>query len=105
MRSVFIIREKQTQSYCISSKHAEFGAFDSAAIFLSAENAAKARKDMLREWVQDWAVTEQDIRTVYYRNQENLDATLAYHGIAFCEGMKLLDMDLEIVEFVLSEVK
>ena len=103
MRSVFIIREKQTQTFCTSSKSGVFGPLDAAAIFTSVENAVKAEKNLLR--MLDWAVTGQDVRDVYYCKQEQLDAVIAYHGVAAVQGVKLLGMDLEIVEFNLKEVK
>jgi hypothetical protein len=48
MRSLFVIRDKLSDSYCSSSKHSYFNSFAEAAIFNTRANAEKAMNDMNR---------------------------------------------------------
>lgn len=45
-RALWVIRESLTQSWCTSSKFADFGSFDDAAIYVSEANALKAVKNL-----------------------------------------------------------
>jgi hypothetical protein len=57
MRSLFVIRDKLSDSYCSSSKHSYFNSFAEAAIFNTIANAAKAMKEMNRDttsWNNSW---------------------------------------------------
>jgi len=48
-RRIYLIREKNTNTWCVSSKHSDFyNDFDNAAVFLKKENAEKAIKEMMR---------------------------------------------------------
>lgn len=48
-RKIYFVREKDSNTWCSSSKHSEFvDDFDSAAVFLKKENAEKAIKEMMR---------------------------------------------------------
>lgn len=48
-RKLYFIREKDSNTWCSSSKHAEFvDDFDAAAVFLKKENAEKAIKEIVR---------------------------------------------------------
>lgn len=50
MASLFVIREKNTNKFCTSSKFAYFDAdLQNAAMFNKRENAEKAAREMLRK--------------------------------------------------------
>ena len=47
-RVIYFIREKNTNSWCTTSRHADFSEdIDNAIVFLQKENAEKAIKKML----------------------------------------------------------
>lgn len=48
-RKIYFIREKDSNTWCSSSKHSEFvDDFDYASVFLKKENAEKAIKEITR---------------------------------------------------------
>lgn len=53
-RSIFLIKENNTSTFCASSKFKHFKSFDKAAIFLTYEHAVKAMKQMLKSEYKRW---------------------------------------------------
>ena len=95
MRSVFLIREKQTQSWCYSSKHSSFSDdIEYAAIFVAKENAEKVIRGMVRgnepDYDSGWY-----LNGVSYRGHPTLPITHQY--------THFLVPQFEVVEFNLVE--
>jgi hypothetical protein len=47
MRSLFVLYRKDTDEWCSSSKHSQWGPFEDAAIFLSRKNAEVGLKAVI----------------------------------------------------------
>jgi hypothetical protein len=98
-RSIFLIREKNTQAFCSSSKHCLFSVLEDGAIYVNQHNAEKAMKDMVRR--------DKDYRwraghTYFTPSEEEFHRLVDVYKKDNLE-LKLLKMDLEVVKYYLTE--
>jgi len=106
MRSVFLIREKNTNTWCSSSKHSAFADdFDFAVIFLNGPNAEKAVKEMIRglnpkySTFPAWSLRDVTVAG----SQEGLDKFIEWNNTGQNWLPSLVIPDFEVVEFNLVE--
>jgi len=94
-RKIYFIREKNSNTWCSSSKHSDFADdFDYAAVFLRKENADKAIKEMTRGLNPKYSTFP------YWRLRET-----NYRGMdTGREEVPLLVPEFEAVGFELNEV-
>lgn len=104
-RSIFMLKETITGSWCISAKHESFSHnFDNASIFLQRKNAEKAVKEILA------GLGSPQFSTWYYEQDTCVISQEAYdHYVDRARQYnqswvpELRPMKLEVVEFEINE--
>lgn len=103
MRQLYFIKEKNTATWCYSSKHRSFcDEFDVAAIFLQKENAEKAIKEMTRGIDPNkttWPYWMADGKSYTAVPDRACDAGVANGAVEII----LLVPEFEVVAFTLNE--
>ena len=95
-RSLYFIRENNTDTWCVSSRHKSFMSdFSEAAVFLKKKNADAAIKDMLNRI---------DPKKTGYPYWQANDRRYASDPDWTDERSAVLVPDFEVVEFTLTPV-
>lgn len=116
MKSLFIIRDKNTGAVCSSAKHCDFNAdINEASLFNSAANAENAIRKIIYALANKvnpyggntWYITDGDKTTAYFYRfkQEYIEMLESKdHYAASWHNVEEVQFDLEVVEVKLTVV-